>query len=155
MIGIGGIWDVSCGKKTRFFIETLHPLSWLERRGGGGEGASSKHFGQPKETHLPADKHGESPWRRRTVLALPRGEVERGMCLGLFALQDNIPSLLKDESRERSAAILSPSLYPLSPLSSFRGLVRPLSPIFLRPSFFRARSKKKKGTKILKLLLFE
>lgn len=84
---------------------------------------SSKHFGQPKETHLPADKHGESPWRRRsrTVLALPRGEVERGMCLGLFALQDNIPSLLKDESRERSAAILSRLSFPpsVSPIRFF------------------------------------
>lgn len=84
---------------------------------------SSKHFGQPKETHLPADKHGESPWRRRsrTVLALPRGEVERGMCLGLFALQDNIPSLLKDESRERSAAILSRLTFPpsVSPIRFF------------------------------------
>lgn len=138
-------------RRRGFFIETLHPLSWLERR-GGGEGASSKHFGQPKETHLPADKHGESPWRRRTVLALPRGEVERGMCLGLFALQDNIPSLLKDESRERSAAILSPSLYPLSPLSSFRGLVRPR---FFSDHHFFAPDRKKKETKILKLLLFE
>lgn len=92
-----------------FFIETLHPLL-------GGAVPSSKHFGQPKETHLPADKHGESPWRRRsrTVLALPRGEVERGMCLGLFALQDNIPSLLKDESRERSRYFISP-LRPSSP----------------------------------------
>lgn len=99
---------------------------------------SSKHFGQPKETHLPADKHGESPWRRRsrTVLALPRGEVERGMCLGLFALQDNIPSLLKDESRERSRYFISP-LRPSSPfllsVSSFlfNPRSRPASPIFL------------------------
>jgi len=49
------------------------------------------------------------------------------MCLGLFALQDNIPSLLKDEERESAALLrfstsatpflssvaLSPSLLPL------------------------------------------
>ena len=40
------------------------------------------------------------------------------MCLGLFALQDNIPSLLKDESRERSAAYFI-SLPPGSSTRSF------------------------------------
>lgn len=67
---------------------------------------SSKHFGQPKETHLPAGKHAQLR-RRRGVLALPRGEEERRMCLGLFALQDNILSLLKDEPREEPRVISS------------------------------------------------
>lgn len=111
---------------------------------------SSKHFGQPKETHLPADKHGESPWRRRsrTVLALPRGEVERGMCLGLFALQDNIPSLLKDESRERSRYFISP-LRPSSPFllsvssAFYLTLVLAQHPRFFSssPTIFRAVQK--------------
>lgn len=38
------------------------------------------------------------------------------MCLGLFALQDNIPSLLKDESRESSAAISSLSCLDRPPI---------------------------------------
>ena len=57
-------------------------VGWNSRgaaRGRAGLLPSSKHFGQPKETHLPAGKHGQ-PWRRRSrsrsVLALPRGELE-------------------------------------------------------------------------------
>lgn len=49
------------------------------------------------------------------------------MCLGLFALQDNIPSLLKDEPR---AVLFLSSLPALSPFASFMASSR-LASIFL------------------------
>lgn len=59
----------------------------------------SKHFGQPKETHLPAGKHTAA----RRLVAL-RSKVERGMCSGpLFALYDNILGLLRNTRTGRRA----------------------------------------------------
>lgn len=56
---------------------------------------SSKHFGQPKETHLPAGKHTAASRVLSRSLQLQSGT--QNVSGTVFALQDNIPSLLKDE----------------------------------------------------------
>lgn len=58
------------------------------------------------------DAEAEASWR------CLEASWKRRMCLRLFALQDNIPSLLKDESRERSATYFI-SLPPGSSTRSF------------------------------------
>jgi len=90
----------------------------------------SKHFGQPKETHLPAGKHAARRESRSCRRAASGPKVERGMCLGLFALQDNIPSLLKDEEDARSHCALT---FARDPFRRSAALSSPKLP-FLRVS---------------------